>query len=366
MLLSDAKARYDDLNEGQLGDVLFERPPATEIAIFGSKAIAAAQASPPPWPPSPARVPFDGGLGAARYGAAACCRSGGAGGPRLRLRRRRTVILPNRQPWQRGRWRCRCSPPASMGSAFQRTASRFSGRGGPVAGHAVPAAGGVHSTRAFRALPTRTIRTVGGDASNFGTHSVRPGAGAALFHADAPRPLDTQALQHASAWTDESYILESAELTAVAVAPRMPPSGRPPGAATTLDPPPGPGVRSNGISAPPAGRLRLLPAGAPQHGGPSGARMAGVVAPLGGVLSAAGRQPPPPMVGSGGGAAACGRSMFALPAAAYGRGARLLTDMERGCLRRRSSRLLLTDAAVPPYVRTAGWHGPDRLECGRP
>ena len=224
----------------------------------------------------------------------------------------------------------------------------------------------VLSMRAFRALPTRTIRTVGGDASNFGTHSVRPGAGAALFHADAPRPLDTQALQHASAWTDESYILESAELTAVAVAPRMPPSGRPPGAATTLDPPPGPGVRSNGISAPPAGRLRLLPAGAPQHGGPSGARMAGVVAPLGGFHFAARRQPPPPLVGSGGGAAACGRSMFALPAAAYGRGTRLLTDMERGCLRRRSSRLLLTDAAVPPYVRTAGWHGPDRLECGRP
>ena len=65
----------------------------------------------------------------------------------------------------------------------------------------------VLSMRAFRALPTRTIRTVGGDASNFGTHSVRPGAGAALFHADAPRPLVTQAL-HASARTDESYILE--------------------------------------------------------------------------------------------------------------------------------------------------------------
>ena len=223
----------------------------------------------------------------------------------------------------------------------------------------------VLSMRAFRALPTRTIRTVGGDASNFGTHSVRPGAGAALFHADAPCPLVTQAL-HASARTDESYILESAKLTAVAAAPRMPPSGRPPGPASTLNSPPGPGVRSNGISVPPAGRLRLLPAGAPQHGGPSGARMAGVVASLGGFLFAARRQPPPPLVGSGGGAAACGRSMFALPAAAYGRGTRLLTDMERGCLRRRSSRLLLTDAAVPPYVRTAGWHGPDRLECGRP
>ena len=36
MLLSDATARYDDLNEGQLGDVLFEDG-RTVVAIFGSK-----------------------------------------------------------------------------------------------------------------------------------------------------------------------------------------------------------------------------------------------------------------------------------------------------------------------------------------
>ena len=36
MLLSDATARYDDLNEGQLGDVLFEDN-RTVIAVFGSK-----------------------------------------------------------------------------------------------------------------------------------------------------------------------------------------------------------------------------------------------------------------------------------------------------------------------------------------
>ena len=36
MLLSDAMAHYDDLNEGQFGDVLFEDGRSV-IAIFGSK-----------------------------------------------------------------------------------------------------------------------------------------------------------------------------------------------------------------------------------------------------------------------------------------------------------------------------------------
>ena len=80
---------------------------------------------------------------------------------------------------------------------------------------------------------------------------------------------------------------------------------------------------------PPRGGLGLLPAGAPLHGGPLWARMAGGVAPLGGVRPTAGRHPLPPLVGSGRGAAA------------YGRG-------DRG--------------HVPPNVRTAGWHGPDRPE----
>ena len=53
---------------------------------------------------------------------------------------------------------------------------------------------GVLSTRAFRALATRSIRTVGGDASNCGTHSLRRAA-AALFHAGVPHPLITQALR---------------------------------------------------------------------------------------------------------------------------------------------------------------------------
>ena len=69
---------------------------------------------------------------------------------------------------------------------------------------------GVLSTRPFRALATPTICAAGGDASNFGTQSVRRGGSAAagLFHAGVPRPLVTQALLHTSARSDELYILE--------------------------------------------------------------------------------------------------------------------------------------------------------------
>ena len=135
---------------------------------------------------------------------------------------------------------------------------------------------GALSTRAFRALTTRTIRTAGGDASNFGTHSVRRAAGGALVHAGVPRSLVTQALRPASARSDESYILESAKLTAVAAAPRMPPSGRTAGAAAK------PGGRLDELAGPLAEGLGLRPAEAPQHGSPMGARMAGGVAPVGG------------------------------------------------------------------------------------
>ena len=161
---------------------------------------------------------------------------------------------------------------------------------------------GALSTRAFRALTTRTIRTAGGNASNFGTHSVRRAAAGALVHAGVPRSLVTQALRPASARSDESYILESAKLTAVAAAPRMPPSGRTAGAAAK------PGGRLDELAGPLAEGLGLRPAGAPQHGSPMGARMAGGVAQVEGVRAAGGRLPPPPLVGSASGAAANGRA----------------------------------------------------------
>ena len=52
-------------------------------------------------------------------------------------------------------------------------------------------------------------------------------------------------------WSDESYNLESAKLTAVAAAPRMPPSGRTAGAAAK------PGGRLDELAGPPAGGLGL-------------------------------------------------------------------------------------------------------------
>ena len=58
-ILSGATARYDDLTEGQLGDVPF-KDGRTVIAVLGPNAIAAAWASPPPClrQQSPARAPL--------------------------------------------------------------------------------------------------------------------------------------------------------------------------------------------------------------------------------------------------------------------------------------------------------------------
>ena len=99
---------------------------------------------------------------------------------------------------------------------------------------------------------------------------------AALFHACAPCPLGTQVLRHASARSDESYILESAELTAVAAALRMPPPGRPSGQVM---------LRLGNGPTDPRGA-----AGATPCRSPSGRRPRS--------------RPPPPLLGSGRGAAA--------------------------------------------------------------
>ena len=188
----------------------------------------------------------------------------------------------------------------------------------------------VLSTRPFRALATRTNRTVGGDASNFGTHSVRQGAAAALFHVGVPRSLVTQALRLAFARSDESCIPESAKLTAVTAASRIPLHGSSAGAAAT------PARQFDEVVDPSAGVLELLPAGAPQDGGPLGPWMASGLAALGEVRPANGRLPPPPLIGPVRGTAGV------------------------GCLRKRDRGYVL------PHVCTASWHGPDRPECGRP
>ena len=91
---------------------------------------------------------------------------------------------------------------------------------------------------------------------------MRRWAAAALFHAGVPHPLVTQVLRHAATWSDESYILASAKLTAVPAAPRMPPLGMPVFAAAT------PGGRFDATAGP-----RRPPAGlgaTPQTPGASG------------------------------------------------------------------------------------------------
>ena len=233
MLLSYAAARYDDLNEGQLGDVLFEDN-RTVIAVFGSKC--------------------DRG-GAGKLVALPAASEPGSGANLLADSVRRAMTRLLAAPPEvlvvlagsfaaAGRDRLPPGPHAmaTWPADVQALAFRLYAAGIPA--HRLPIFGpwlfrdltpslqlaGALTTREFRALATRTVREAGGDATNFGTHSARRGAAAALFHAGVPRPLVTQALRHASARSDETYILESAKLTAVAAAPRMPPPGRSAGA----------------------------------------------------------------------------------------------------------------------------------------
>ena len=234
MLLSDATARYDHINEGQLGEVLFEDK-RTVVPSLGPNATAAEQASSPPGrrPPS---------LWSDCSPLRRCWRHSPVASPPLE----RIVIPPGQRPWRRGRPRFGLLPsPYRVGIPEHRL---------PIFGpwlfrDVTPSfhLACVLSTRAFLALAKRTIFTTGEDASNFGTHRVRRGAAAALFQASVPRPLVSQALRHASARSDESYILETAKLTAVAAAPCMPPRGRAAGDAAK------PAGRFDELAAPPRG-----------------------------------------------------------------------------------------------------------------
>ena len=180
MLLSDATARYDDLNEGQLGDVLFEVGRA--YSHFGVQVRQRWRRQ--------ARSQACGlrtrlgrriarGFGAVRLSATV---RGGPGGPRPRLRRRRAGPLSSRAGC-RGNLAggiVRAIAPR-LWPASRRTASRFSGRG-PAA---VPGCHAVPSNQ--RPLHARLADgTAGWDASSLGSRSMWREEAAALLHAGLP------------------------------------------------------------------------------------------------------------------------------------------------------------------------------------
>ena len=182
--------------------------------LLGPNVTAVAQASPWPClrPPSPARAPHRLWIlrGAPRC---SCSRhSGSPGGPRPRFRRHRAGLSYSRAG---------CHGSVAGGSAGARSP--------PLTGipaHSLPifgprsrgCPGASRRPRALRALADGTTRTAGWDAPSLGARTMLREGAAALF-----RPLVMQALRRASARSDGSHILESAELAFVAAAPRMPP-----------------------------------------------------------------------------------------------------------------------------------------------
>ena len=171
MPLSDATARCDDLNEGLLGDVLFEDV-RTATPFWVPSARAAAQVSPPPCLRPLSAALFVNSV--RRYGAAACGRSGCTGGPRRRVHRRRAGPHPP-GPTAVAMW------PVEV----QALVPRLYGVGIPALGLPIfravtvarcPAVPTADRRPLYARLPapaTRTIRTVGRDAINLGRTEVR-------------------------------------------------------------------------------------------------------------------------------------------------------------------------------------------------
>ena len=308
LLLLDAMARYNDLNDWQLGDVLFEDG-RTVIAIFAS-ATAAGQATPPPYrrpPASPARDPHFlvdsvrcamGRLFAAarrswRSSPAALPSSGTGGHGRHPPGRAAVATWPEEVQ--------ALAPPPLVGipADFWAAVPRLSRDLTPSLQLT-----GVISTRAFRALAVESPTGPSARAAEtplFSDRAACSGKRRRRSSTQACRdPLVMQALRHASARSDGSYILESAKLTAVAAAPRMPPPGRAAGAARCL----GYGPREYG---PPLGVLGAL-----------GTRLASGVAPVGWAGAAKERLPHPPLAAvrllTDDELAATFLRMFALPA----------------------------------------------------
>ena len=161
MLLSDATVRYDDLNLGQLGDVLFEDG-RTVIAISGSKCNRG---------------------GASKPAALPAATRPGSGSALLVDSVRRAVALPLEAPPEalatlaRGfaaAGQARHPPgPAAVATFFGPWLFQCSGMSCPGR----PFSWQASSPRApsGRSPPGPPAR-VGGDASNFGPHSVRRGA----------------------------------------------------------------------------------------------------------------------------------------------------------------------------------------------
>ena len=193
MLLSDATARYDDLNLGQLGDVLFEDN-RTVITVFGSKCDRGGAGKPVALPAasepgSDANLLVDS----------------------VRRAMARLLAAPPEalvtlaSSFATAGWDRHPPGPSAMATwpgdvqvlALRLYAAGISARRLPIFGpwlfrdvirvYSWRTPSPRESSGRWRRGPSR--HEAAGDVTNFSTHSAHRGSGVALFHAGVPRPL---------------------------------------------------------------------------------------------------------------------------------------------------------------------------------
>jgi len=293
-VLSGASLRFDDLQEGQLGDVLWHDGLA-DLSLFGTKTDRELRGQPAVLAASPApNSGFQALLEGTRAGLA---RLGALDATVLAaLARSFSKSLSSEE--QVGGEQALASWPADV----RALAAPLYRAGLPV--HCLPIYGAWQSERLtpdsdlrrevpradFVRLSRDVLQAAGVDTARLGAHSFRQGGAGALFHAGAGQAAVSEVLRHRSAASTRPYVLEASRMAATAVTiaacaarGRGLPGGTPRGALRGLGQGPPHGAR--GLVPPPVG-----------GGGPVAPSALGWVTPGFGPVAAADAQLRGPLV----------------------------------------------------------------------
>ena len=220
-VLSGASLRFDDLQEGQLGDVIWH-PDMADLSLFGTKtdrllvgqpAVLPASSSPESGFQSLLEGARDGlrrlgeldpaalGAVARRFAAACTPQELGAGSSEMRFWPEEVQTLA--APLYAGGLPVHCLPIFGAWQ-FERLTTDSDLR------RAVP-------YRDFVTLSRGILHDAGVDTTRFGAHSFRQGGAGAMLHAGAPSETVSEVLRHRSALSTRPYILEASRMASTAL-----------------------------------------------------------------------------------------------------------------------------------------------------